>query len=92
MRLFLCDGPIVSLKAQREHAPVGAAKYVKSGRCFALIAWPAPYGSSGIMTLQVGQDGVVFQKDLGPGTAQAVPRILKFDPYPSWTHIEVTNE
>ena len=47
--------------------------YVKSRRMtggFALIAWPAIFGSSGIMTIQVDQDGVVFQKDLGTSTSR----------------------
>ena len=55
--------------------------YVKSRRMtggFALIAWPAIFGSSGIMTFQVDQDGVVFQKDLGTS------RITQFDPDLTW--------
>jgi hypothetical protein len=83
------------LKAQGPDAPGGAVSYVKSGQMtggFALIAWPASYGSSGIMTFLVDQDGVVFQKDLGPDTAHMAPRITQFDPDLTWTRIEVTNQ
>jgi hypothetical protein len=59
---------------------------------FALIAWPATYGVSGIMTLQVDLDGVVFQKDLGAGTSHAAPRITRFDPDLTWARVEVTNQ
>ena len=61
------------LTAQGPDAPGGAEEYVRSGRMtngFALLAWPASYGASGIMSFQVNQDGIVFQKDLGPDTAR----------------------
>ncbi len=45
---------------------------------FALIAWPASYASSGIMSFLVNQDGVVFQKDLGPQTARSAASITQF--------------
>ena len=51
---------------------------------FGLIAWPAEYGSSGIKTFMVNQDGVVYEKDLGPGKASAVKTILKFNPDKAW--------
>ena len=54
---------------------------------FALIAWPADYGASGVQTFIVNQDGVVFQKDLGDDTANAVETIKKFDPDSSWTEV-----
>ena len=51
---------------------------------FALVAWPAQYGSTGIMTFVVGQDGVVFEKDLGsPKEASATP-VARYDPDASW--------
>jgi hypothetical protein len=62
---------------------------------FAAIAWPAAYGTGGVMTFIVNQDGVVFQKDLGEDTATAVEAIKAFDPDSSWTAIvppEVTTE
>jgi hypothetical protein len=76
------------LYAQGANANGGAREYFKDGlltQGFALIAWPADYGSSGVMTFIVNQDGVVFQKDLGEDTANAVAGIQKFDPDSSWT-------
>lgn len=81
------------LKAQGPDAPGGAKTYVRSARMtggFALIAWPAGYGASGITTFQVNQDGIVFQKDLGPNTAEAVAKITRFDPDLTWARVEVT--
>jgi len=83
------------LKAQGPDAPGGAKSYIKSGRMtegFALIAWPATYGSSAIMTFQVGPDGVVFQKDLGAATARLAPMTAQFNPDLSWARVEVTNQ
>lgn len=83
------------LKAQGQDAPGGARNYVKSGRMtegFALLAWPASYGSSGIMTFQIGQDGVVFQKDLGTATVRVAPTITQFGPDLTWARVEVTNQ
>ena len=51
---------------------------------FALIASPADYGSSGVMTFLIDEHGVVFQKDLGAGTAEAVKAITTYDPDRSW--------
>ncbi|MBV8574812.1 MAG: DUF2950 domain-containing protein [Acetobacteraceae bacterium] len=82
------------LEAQGPNAPDGPRDYVRSGRMtggFALVAWPASYGSSGIMSFEVNQDGLVFQKDLGPDTAQAAARITLFDPDLTWTRVDVTN-
>src|SRR6185436_9524777 len=66
------------LTKQGAHAPGGARDYVKDGKMtggFALVAWPADHGSSGIMTFMVGAQGVVFQKNLGEGTAEAAKAI-----------------
>ena len=54
---------------------------------FALVAWPADYGASGVQTFIVNQDGVVFQKDLGEDTATVVESIKAFDPDSSWTAV-----
>ena len=54
---------------------------------FALIAYPADYGASGIMTFMVSQDGLVWQKDLGEETATATATIEKFNPDSTWTPI-----
>ena len=81
------------LKAQGPNAPGGVMDYVQSGRMtrgFALIACPASYDSSGIMTLEVNQDGIVFQKDLGPETTRIVAGITRFDPDLTWARIEMT--
>ena len=78
------------LYAQGPNANGGARDYFKGGLLtegFALVAWPADYGSSGVMTFIVNQDGVVFQKDLGEETATAVESIQVFDPDSSWTAI-----
>jgi hypothetical protein len=78
------------LYAQGPNANGGAREYFKDGLLtegFAGIAWPADYGSSGVMTFIVNQDGVVFQKDLGEDTATLVEGIKSFDPDASWTAI-----
>jgi len=78
------------LYAQGPNANGGARDYFKDGvlsEGFALIAWPADYGSSGVMTFIINQDGVVFQKDLGEDTATAVEAIQTFDPDGTWTAI-----
>jgi hypothetical protein len=75
------------LKRQGPDAPGGAYDYVVQGRMiggFALVAWPASYGNSGVMTFIVNHDGVVYEKDLGPDTAAAVGKITRFNPDKSW--------
>jgi hypothetical protein len=79
------------LKAQGKNAAGGAYDYVVKGKMiggFALVAYPAEYGSSGVMTFTVNHDGVVYQKDLGPGTAKIASAMTKFDPDPSWKKVE----
>jgi len=61
-------------------------------RGFALIAWPAVFESTGIMTFIVGPDGDVYQKDLGPETARVATEMTTFDPDLSWSRVDVTNE
>ena len=51
---------------------------------FALIAYPAKYGSSGVMTFLVNQDGIVFEKNLGPNTTKIAPMISAYNPDQSW--------
>ncbi len=83
------------LTAQGQNAPGGAMNYVVDGlmtKGFGLIAWPARYGASGIMTFVVNQDGVVFQKDLGPKTDQTAPTIRLLDPDLSWARVDVVND
>jgi len=50
-----------------------------------MIAWPADYGASGIMTFMVGPDGVVRKKDLGPDTKTLAPAVAAYDPDSTWT-------
>jgi hypothetical protein len=83
------------LYAQGANANGGARDYFKDGvlnQGFALVAWPAEYGASGVQTFIVNQDGVVFQKDLGTGTATAVEGIQSFDPDSTWTAIAPPGE
>ena len=80
------------LTGQGPSAPGGAKSYLVRGRLtggFALLAWPATHDSSGIMSFQVGPDGVVFQKDLGPETTAAAARITRFDPDLSWARVDI---
>jgi hypothetical protein len=75
------------LTAQGPAAAGGARSYVVNGAMsggFALIAWPARYDVTGIMTFVVGPDGVVYEKDLGRRTASAVQGITAYDPDSSW--------
>jgi hypothetical protein len=79
------------LTAQGEHANGGALDYMVNGRLMggvALIAYPAQYGASGIMSFIVNHDGVVYQRDLGPKTAEQAAAITAFDPGPGWTKVE----
>jgi len=79
------------LYGQGAAASGGAMNYFRDGLLidgFALVAWPADYGASGVQTFIVNQDGVVFQKDLGDDTATAVEAIQDFDPDSSWTKVE----
>jgi len=75
------------LKAQGPHATDGALDYVVRGHMiggFALVAYPAEYGSSGVMTFIVNYEGIVYQKDLGPKTAEIAEKMTLYDPDPSW--------
>jgi len=75
-------------KAQGPNAPGGAIDYVIDGNMvsgFALIAYPARYNVSGIMTFMVNQEGVVYQKDLGSKTVQIGKDMTLFDPDKSWS-------
>lgn len=75
------------LTAQGPNAPGGAKDYVVGGAMkggFALVAWPAQYDATGVMTFVVGPDGTVREKDLGPDTVNAVRGLTVFDPDASW--------
>ena len=75
------------LTGQGPDARGGAYSYLAHGKMiggFGLIAYPASYGNSGIMTFIVNQDGVVYEKDLGPNTAAAAQKITRFNPDKTW--------
>lgn len=75
------------LASQGPNAAGGAYSYLVRGKMiggFALIAFPAEYGSTGVMSFIVSHDGVVFSKDLGPDTHEAAMAIESFDPDQSW--------
>ena len=79
------------LKGQGPHAPLGAMDYVIKGKMiggFALLAWPAEYAVSGVKTFIVSYDGVVYEKDLGPHTADVVAKIDRYDPDKSWKAVQ----
>lgn len=75
------------LKKQGKHAPGGAFDYMVKGNQlggFAVVAYPAIYGNSGVMTFMVNHDGVVYQKDLGKNTAKIAKELKAFDPDKTW--------
>ncbi len=79
------------LAGQGASATGGAKDYTSDGRMtggFALLAWPAFYDGSGIMTFIVNQDGVIHEKDLGPDTEKAVADLRSYDPDGSWTTVQ----
>jgi len=81
------------LYAQGPAAPGGARDYIVNGRMiggFAAIAWPVRYGETGVMTFIVSQGGDVYQRDLGPETAQRVAAIVTFNPDKDWTKADMT--
>lgn len=79
------------LKGQGSDAPGGALSYVVKGKMmggFALIAYPAEYGNSGVMTFLVNHSGTVYQKDLGRRTGSIAKRIELFDPDQTWKKVD----
>jgi len=82
------------LKSQGSDAPGGALNYVVKGKMiggFALVAWPAEYANSGVMTFLVNHAGTVYQKDLGPRTDFLAKRMIVFDPDHTWKKVDPTN-
>ncbi len=80
------------LTRQGPAASGGAIDYVVNGKMiggFALIAYPAEYRNSGVMTFLVNHAGTVFQKDLGPDTAKLAEAVTSFNPDPTWTKVEL---
>jgi len=79
------------LKSQGKNASGGEYDYVVNGKMiggFALVAYPAEYGDSGIMTFIVNQDGVVYENNLGKETEKIAAAMKKFDPDKTWKKVE----
>ena len=79
------------LKGQTKSAESGAVDYVVKGHAiggFAVVAWPAKYGNSGIMTFIVNQDGKVYQSDFGPKSAEQAGKMQRFDPGSGWAPVK----
>ena len=79
------------LKGQGKNAPGGQYVYVVNGKMilgYALLAYPASYGSSGIMTFIINQDDAVYQKNLGKNTAKIAESITRYNPDKTWTKVE----
>lgn len=76
------------LTRQSKHAAGGKFDYLINGRMiagFALVAWPAEWKNTGVMTFIVNQEGQVYQKDLGPKTVKLASEMTVFDPDDTWT-------
>jgi hypothetical protein len=79
------------LTAQGANAPGGAKSYLSNGRMtegYALVAWPAKFADTGVMTFIVNQDGIVHQKSLGPNTHALVRAMKTYDPDSSWQKVQ----
>jgi len=80
------------LTRQGSNVPGGKYDYIINGNMiagFALVAFPAQYGSSGIMTFVVNHQGKIFQKDLGPKTAEIVAKMKEYNPDSKWEPVQV---
>jgi Protein of unknown function (DUF2950) len=79
------------LTGQEQSAQGGSKSYIVNGAMtggFAILAYPAEYRSSGVMTFIVNQAGVIYQKDLGPNTSEAASVMKDYAPDQSWTKTE----
>jgi hypothetical protein len=79
------------LTKQGEEAPGGAKDYIVDGKMtggFAFVAYPAGYATSGVMTFIVSQDGIAYQKDLGPGTGELANTLHEYNPDKEWARVE----
>ncbi|MGV8918865.1 MAG: DUF2950 domain-containing protein [Pseudomonas sp.] len=83
------------LDGQGPSAPGGAYSYLigdKMSRGFALIAWPAKYDDTGVMSFMISHEGQVFEKDLGPGGDKLASSMKRFDPDDSWKAVTVDQQ
>jgi hypothetical protein len=79
------------LDKQGPDAKGGVKNYLVDGKMtggFGVLAYPAQYGDSGIMTFILNQDGVAFQKDLGKATDEVASAMTEFNPDKGWTPVE----
>lgn len=79
------------LERQGKHAPGGKYRYVINGNMiggFALVAYPAIWGQSGVMTFIVNQQGIVYQKNLGPKTRKIAEKMCAYNPDDKWTAVD----
>lgn len=82
------------LTQQGSHAPGGKYNYVINGNMiagFGLVAFPAAYGTSGIMTFVVNHQGKIYQKNLGSKTAEIAMAMQSYDPDASWESVSATS-
>jgi len=80
------------LKSQGSHASGGKLDYVVNGKMvkgFGLLAYPAQYGVSGITTFMVNQEGIVYERDLGPGTVKIAKALTAYDPDRTWEKVNM---
>ncbi|MGA6933097.1 MAG: DUF2950 domain-containing protein [Pseudolabrys sp.] len=83
------------LTSQGPNAPGGAVDYVVRGNMiggFGLVAYPAEYGNSGIMTFIINNDGDLYEKDLGPKTERIASRLSEFNPDHTWRKVVDTEK
>ena len=81
------------LKGQGRQAPGGAMNYVVNGRMtagFGLLSYPAKYGVSGVMSFMVNQQGILYEKNLGPKTEELSRKITSYDPDKTWKKVSET--
>jgi Protein of unknown function (DUF2950) len=79
------------LTRQGTHAPGGPKDYIANGKMtagFAFVAYPAEYGSSGVMTFIVSDSGTIYEKDLGPDTTKLAQAMTTYDPDSTWHQAE----
>ena len=79
------------LSRQGKNAPGGAKDYLVEGKMthgFAILAYPATYRASGVMTFMINQDGVIVQKDLGADTAKVASQITEYNPDATWQEVD----
>jgi len=80
------------LKSQGPAAKKGALDYLVKGKMiggFALVAWPAEYGVSGVQTFIINHEGLLYGKDLGISTAALARQMTRFNPDKSWRRVEL---